>query len=314
MKQEKSLADTLHDESASAARTIRRAVKAGCCVNLLLMAVKIGFGVFGHSDALVADGLHSINDIAADLIMLFFVGLSYRHANDKYPYGYGKFQTFATLLISSLLVLIASLVAYGAVESMVGFFKGDLPERPDVWTIVAVLFAMACKEGLFRYYSRVGHRVSAPALIASAWHHRSDALASVATLTGVGLAHFLGNGFLICDPLASLLIAVMILVPALRMIKPAFFELMDRSVGEVETGTAVKAVGKVPGVKDVESCRARRNGHVLLFDINVKTDPDMTVATADRLRSDIIKAMRGAFCPHVEVNVALSPANAKNEG
>lgn len=297
----------LPDETGASARTIRRVVKIGCVVNALLMALKLTAGYLGHSDALVADGFHSLNDLAADLIMLIFVGISYRAADDRYAYGYGKFETFSSFLISAFLIVVACVIGAEAVESIIGYAKGEELDQPDIWTFIVVLFAMACKEGLFRFYSHAARRAESKALLANAWHHRSDALASVATLVGVTFSHFFGPAFRILDPVASLVIAVFILIPAVRLFRPAFAELMERSLPAGDVARARGIVEAVPGVEGVSGLRTRRNGHHLIFDVEIRIAPHLTIEQGAVIAA-IEEALKKAYCPHIFVSVTTRPA------
>lgn len=302
------LAQVLPDETGASARTIRRVVKIGCVVNALLMALKLTAGYLGHSDALVADGFHSLNDLAADLIMLIFVGISYRAADDRYAYGYGKFETFSSFLISAFLIVVACVIGAEAVESIIGYAKGEELDQPDIWTFIVVLFAMACKEGLFRFYSHAARRAESKALLANAWHHRSDALASVATLVGVTFSHFFGPAFRILDPVASLVIAVFILIPAVRLFRPAFAELMERSLPAADVARARGIVEAVPGVEGVSGLRTRRNGHHLIFDVEIRIAPHLTIEQGAAIAAAIEEALKKAYCPHILVSVTTRPA------
>ncbi len=302
------LAQVLPDETGASARTIRRVVKIGCAVNALLMALKLTAGYLGHSDALVADGFHSLNDLAADLIMLIFVGISYRAADDRYAYGYGKFETFSSFLISAFLIVVACVIGAEAVESIIGYAKGEELDQPDIWTFIVVLFAMACKEGLFRFYSHAARRAESKALLANAWHHRSDALASVATLVGVTFSHFFGPAFRILDPVASLVIAVFILIPAVRLFRPAFAELMERSLPAGDVARARGIVEAVPGVEGVSGLRTRRNGHHLIFDVEIRIAPHLTIEQGAVIAAAIEEALKKAYCPHIFVSVTTRPA------
>lgn len=302
-----SLAQALPDENNHSAATIRKVVKIGCLVNAVLMGLKLGAGYFGHSDALVADGFHSLNDLAADIIMLVFVGISYRKPDEKYSYGYGKFETFSSFLISSVLIIVACLIIREAIESLIGYFQGEILPQPDIWTFVVVLFAMACKEGLFRFYSAAGRKAGSKALKANAWHHRSDALASVATLIGVTFSHFFGEGLRILDPIASLVIALFILVPAIRILIPAFTELMEHSLPPAERLKAMELVEKIPEVKKIDYLRARRNGHKYIFDFGIATDSSLTVKESSELSEEIRTVLMKAFCPHVILSVNYAP-------
>ncbi len=304
-QEERRLSDVLPDEGAASARAIRRVVKIGCVVNALLMCLKLGAGYFGHSDALVADGFHSLNDLAADIIMLVFVGISYKAADSRYSYGYGKFETFSSFLISTFLIIIGCTIAYEAVESIVGYLHGEELDQPDIWTVIAVLVAMCCKEGLFRFYSYAGKKENSTALVANAWHHRSDAMASIATLIGVTFSHFFGPAFRVLDPIASFVIAVFILVPAVRLFRPAFFELMERSLPEADVEKARKAIESVPGVDDIAYLRTRRVGHHLVFDAGINISSAQTVAEGRKIVKEIEAKLKEAFCPHIIVSVHI---------
>lgn len=302
---EKPLGQLLPDENSHSARTIRKIVKIGCFVNACLMALKLAAGYLGHSDALVADGFHSLNDLAADIIMLIFVGISYRRPDDKYAYGYGKFETFSSFFIASVLIVVAALILREAIESLVGYFQGETLPQPDIWTVVVVIFAIICKEGLYRYYSHAGRKAGSKALVVNAWHHRSDALASVATLIGVTFSHFFGEGWRVLDPIATIIIAVFILVPAIRILVPSFTELMDKSIPESEREKALRVLENTPDVKKVKYLRARRNGHLYVFDAGIVVDPSVTVGQTEKITAEIESELEHMFCPHVLVSVRM---------
>lgn len=305
MTTEKKLSEILPDENDRNSKIIRQTVRIGCIINIFLMIMKLTAGYLGNSDALVADGYHSLNDVAADLIMLLFVGISYRKPDDNYPWGYGKFETFSSFLISVFLVIIALHIAVEACESIVNFMNGEELPRPDLWTFIVVLLAMFCKELLFRFYSRRGRKAECKALIANAWHHRSDALASIATLIGVTFSHFFGASFRILDPIASLVIAGFILFPALRLFLPAFRELTDSSLSGSERDKALIAIKNVGGVIEVKYIRTRRIGHHLVFDIAVRIPEGMTIKEGSAITEAIRESLYKAFCHHIFVSVTF---------
>lgn len=290
------------------ARKIRRAVGIGCIVNAVLMVLKMVTGHYGHSDALVADGFHSLNDFAADLIMLMFVGISFRGPDSRYSYGYGKFETFSTFLMSSFLISVSLIIGYEGIESLVGYSRGMELEQPDIWTVIVVLFAMAAKEGLYHFYSSAGKKAGSKALVANAWHHRSDALASLATLIGVSFSQLFGPAFRVLDPVASILIAVFILVAACRMIAPAFGELMECSLPESDSRKARECVENTAGVDSVAHVRSRRNGHYKVFDVGVCVSPDVSVKRAAEIALAAEKSLNDEFGPYVLPSVSIIPA------
>lgn len=303
-----SISQTLHDTSGESAHIIRRVVIIGCCVNCLLMVLKLCAGYLGHSEALVADGFHSLNDIVADIIMFVFVGISYRKADARYAYGYGKFGTFASLLMACLLIFISVMITIEGIESIIEYSKGAELQQPDIWTFIVILFVMACKEGLYRFYSYSGRKIDSRALIASAWHHRSDALASIATLIGVTSAHFFGPSFRVLDPIASLVIAVFIFIPAVRMLWPSFSELMDHSLPREDVRKVSDIVRNVKGVEGLNYLRSHRNGHHLVFDIGIFVSPSLTVAAASLISNKIKTEIEEAYCHHVVTSITTFPA------
>lgn len=294
------------ENRSEAARMIRTAVKIGCAVNILLMILKLGTGYFGHSEALFADGFHSLNDVAADLIMLMFVGMSYRKVSSTFTYGYGKLQTFSTFLMSTFLIAISAMICIEGVESIVAYSHGEVLEQPDIWTVIVVIFAMGSKEALYRYYSSAGKKTGSNALVANAWHHRSDALASLATLVGVTFSHFFGAGLRILDPIASLLIALFIFIPAAGMLRQSFLEMMEHSLPKEMIAKARGDVENIKGVKSVEWIRSRRNGHRLIFDIAVNVNPEMSLSAFSELRTRIYEALEAEFGKHI--TLTLIPA------
>lgn len=303
---EMKLSDQLRDESSSNAKLIKKVVKIGCCVNALLMVLKILSGYFGHSDALMADGFHSLNDLAADIIMLIFVGISYHKADNRYSYGYGKFETFSSFLISSFLIVVAFMIGREGVGSIIEYAHGEELAQPDIWTVIVVLIAMTCKEGLFRFYSYMGKKADCNALVANAWHHRSDALASVATLIGVSFSHFLGPGFRILDPIATVLIAIFIIIPAVRLFIPAFKQLMEHSLSNEIQENVNNIVSKTGGVEAISYIRTRRVGHKLVFDIGIKVNPDIKIEDGIGIVESIESQIKNSFCQHVCVSVAFT--------
>lgn len=301
------LPELLLADNARQVRQVRKVVITGCVVNALLMILKLTVGWFGYSDALAADGFHSLNDVAVDIVMLIFVGISYRKASVVFAYGYGKFETLASLLISMMMIFIGVMIGISGVESIISYAYGAVLAHPDVLTVLAVIVAMGTKECLYRYYTKSGKKLESTALQAAGWHHRVDAMSSVATLIGVAGAHFLGERFRVLDPAASVLIAVMIVIPAIRLLIPAFTELMERSLPVKEEEKARNAVSSVCGVKEIAYLRTRRSGHNRIFDIHIYVESGTTVDDGSVIAGEIEKNLRKAFCPHILVTVATSP-------
>lgn len=288
-------------------RIIRRVTWVGFWVNALLMVLKILFGIVGHSDALVADGVHSLSDFVTDLIVLAFVAIAYKSADNDHPYGHGKYETFASLLIALVLLIVAVGIGWAGVDNIIGSFDGRVLPRPGVYTLVVALVSIVAKEWLYRYTAKAGRRVDSASLIANAWHHRSDALSSVATLVGVGAAFFLGERWRVLDPIASVLIAVFIALSAIRMAKPSWQELLEQSLPTDMVDEVRRTIMSVPGVLACHRLRTRRNGHSVIIDVHIKVDPDITVTQGHSIATAVERALRDMISPAVITYVHVEP-------
>lgn len=304
------LAGLLDLHGIEEAKQIRKAVTIGCIVNLMLLFIKLFFGYYGHSDALVADGYHSLGDVGTDIVMLTFVGLSFRPISKSFAYGYGKFETFASLVISGILIFVAVMVTTEAIESIESYMNGETLSRPDSWTVVAIIFAICTKEMLYRFYKKVGKRTRCNALVSSAWHHRSDAFASIATLAGVSAAHFLGEQWRILDPCTSLVIVIFIIIPAVRLFMPAFRELMEGSIPREDYEEAEKIIKTQQGVAKLEMLKTRKSGPFLIFDAIIGVDGSLSIDSGYEIASEIENALIAKFGKNIRVSVVTKPIKA----
>ncbi|WP_289769699.1 cation diffusion facilitator family transporter [uncultured Duncaniella sp.] len=286
---------------------IRHVTLVGFWVNAVLMVIKIAIGHYGHSDALVADGVHSLSDFATDLIVLAFVGIAYKGADSRHPYGHGKFETFASLLISVTLLLVAIGLGWAGVRAIISSLNGNPLPRPDIWTIAVAIIAILSKEWLYRYTIATGRRIDSSSLIANAWHHRSDAISSIATLIGVSSGYFLGEEWRIADPIVSIIIAFFIAWSAIGIGRPSVDELLERSLPNEKINEIEQAVASVDGVKAYHRLRTRRNGHSYLAELHIKVDPDITVTQGHDIATAVEYALRELLGQDSIITVHVEP-------
>ena len=289
-------------------KEIYKVTLTGTAVNAALIVLKFVAGFVGRSSAMVADAVHSLSDFVTDVIVLVFVKIAGRPSDKNHDYGHGKYETFATMIIGLILAFAGFVLMYNGIRLIIDGLDGHALPRPTMIALVIAVVSIVSKEWLYRLTARVGRRVSSNAVVANAWHHRSDALASVATLVGVTFSHFFGPAFRILDPVASLVIAVFIFIPALRLFRPAFAELMERSLPARDVENARGIVAAVDGVRKVTYLRTRRNGHHLIFDVGIGVDRGLTVEQGSEIAAAIERALTAAYCPHVMVSVTTSPA------
>jgi len=288
-------------------KLIRHVTWVGFWVNAVLMILKIAFGLYGHSDALVADGIHSLSDFATDLIVLVFVGIAYKSADNKHPYGHGKFETFASLLIAIALLAVAVGIGVSGIRNISASLSGEVLPRPDVWTIAVALVSIMSKEYLFRYTIHAGRKCGSSSLIANAWHHRSDAISSIATLAGVSASFFLGEQWRILDPIASILIAVFIALSAVQIALPSINELLEKSLPPEQVKKACDIIAGVAGVMAFHRLRTRRNGHSSIIDCHIKVNPEINVAEGHEIATEVEKSLRQEFGDDIITNIHVEP-------
>ena len=207
-------------------KRIYKVTLTGGIVNMLLLVFKFVAGVLGNSAAMIADAVHSLSDFLTDIVVIAFVKLSSKPADQDHDYGHGKYETVASSIIGMALVVVAVLLGWGGVEKIIQVAKGEQLEQPGVIALVAAVLSVALKEWVFRITKKVALDVNSQALEANAWHHRSDAMSSVGTSIGIGGAVLLGKSWAVLDPIASVVVSIMILIAAFRLLRQASGELL----------------------------------------------------------------------------------------
>ena len=211
-------------------KRIYKVTLTGGIVNMLLLVFKFVAGVLGNSAAMIADAVHSLSDFLTDIVVIAFVKLSSKPADQDHDYGHGKYETVASSIIGMALVVLAVLLGWGGVEKIIQVAKGEQLEQPGVIALVAAVLSVALKEWVFRITKKVALDVNSQALEANAWHHRSDAMSSVGTSIGIGGAVLLGKSWAVLDPIASVVVSIMILIAAFRLLRQASGELLEESL------------------------------------------------------------------------------------
>lgn len=279
----------------------------GLVVNVILSTAKIVAGIIGLSGAMIADGVHSISDSVTDIIVLIFIGLSAKGENAKYRYGHGKFETFATMLISAALIAVAIGIFVASTKQIVYALHGHLLPRPTLTALIMALVSIATKEWLFRYTRVVGEHIDSMALVANAWHHRSDAFSSIAVFIGIGCAMFLGGQWRILDPIAAAIVSIFIAMVGYRLIMPSIKELLEVSLPESETEEIAREIGKTEGVMAYHHLRTRKNGNVYIMDFHIKVDPTLTVVEAHRIADNAENALKAKYGKQTIANIHIEP-------
>ena len=214
---------------------IYRVTLVGSVVNLLLFVFKFVAGILGHSAAMLADAVHSLSDFVTDIIVIVFVRISSKPEDEGHDYGHGKYETLATAIIGLILLFVGFGILWNGATSIWDFWQGGELKEPGMLALWAALVSILFKELLYQYTVLKGRRLNSQAMVANAWHHRSDALSSIGTAIGIGGAILLGEQWLILDPLAAVVVSLFIMKVAIQLLVPCVEELLEKSLpAEVE--------------------------------------------------------------------------------
>lgn len=285
----------------------------GLYVNMILSLGKILTGIFGKSAAMLADGIHSLSDFLTDFIVIVFIKISSKAKDDDHNYGHGKFETLATLLVSVMLMLVGVGILYSGLKDIVKSMNGDLLEAPSYWAIVAAIISILIKEWLYRITVKTGRKIKSEAVVANAWHHRSDAFSSIGTLIGISGAIFLGNKWRILDPIASIIVSLFIVKVGYDLLKPALQELMERALPKDIEERIGEIIRITPGVIKFHNLKTRKSGNTYIIDVHIKVDPAITVVEAHDISSDVEKALRMNFGETTQTSIHIEPYFIKDK-
>lgn len=286
---------------------IYRVTLTGSIVNMALLVMKFAAGVLGNSAAMVADAVHSLSDFLTDIVVLAFVRLSSKPADHDHDYGHGKYETIATSIIGMALVAVAILLGWNGVEKIIDVIKGNTLESPGIIAFVAALVSIVLKEWVFRITRKVAQEVNSQALEANAWHHRSDALSSIGTAIGIGGAVLLGNQWAVLDPIAAVVVSVLILVTAFRLLRQASGELLEESLPRDVEDKIVEIVYRDKIVSDVHNLHTRRIGSIIAIEMHLRLPGDITLTESHDHATVIERALREEFGKSTHIMLHIEP-------
>ena len=294
-------------------KKIRNVTLWGALVNLVLTGLKLLAGVLGHSAAMLADGLHSLSDLLSDAVVLIFTHISSKGEDRDHSFGHGKFETFATLIVSVMLIVVGAGLMKSGVSSIINVLHGEVLPSPGYIALAAAAISIISKEILFRVTAKVGRNVESPIVIANAWHHRSDAMSSVGSLIGIAGAMLLGSKWTILDPLASCCISVAIIVVAIKMGLPSISELLEASLPEDVENNIRDTATSVPGVRNIHELKTRRNGMSYIIDAHILVDPTISVVESHDIASKVEEALTLKFGTETQINIHVEPDMRTNK-
>jgi cation diffusion facilitator family transporter len=286
----------------SATRRSIRWAQAGLLINAVLVLVKLFAGIVGHANALVADAIESSGDIFSSLIVWMGLSIAARPADEDHPYGHGKAEPLAAVVVSLMLLGAAVGISILAVREI------RTPHHlPAPFTLFVAAGVIIVKEILYRRVSRVGRDVGSTAVTADAWHHRADAISSLAAFIGISIALLGGRGWEAADDWAALVAALVVAVNGLRTLRPAISGLMDEAPDRTVKERVLEAACAVEGVRNVENLKVRRSGLGLYVDLHVQADPGISLEDAHEIAATVKYAIVEAIPSVAGVLVHMEP-------
>ncbi len=280
----------------------------GSAGNLFLVIFKFIAGVIGHSSAMIADAVHSLSDFATDIVVLFFIHISSKPKDEGHDYGHGKFETLATAIIGIALLIVGFGLLWEGGSKIYGYyFKGIELESPGLIAFIAALVSILVKEILFRYTLHVGKKQNSQAVIANAWHHRSDAFSSIATALGIGGAILLGSKWRVLDPIAAVFVSALIIKVAFSLLLPALNDLLEKSLPRSTEDEILQIVSQNDEIKDPHNLRTRSIGNEIAIELHVRVKGNMTVYQAHKLTLEIEQNLRGRFGAETHIALHVEP-------
>jgi len=282
-------------------REVRKVTLIGSVIDTLLGIAKIVVGVTSHSQALVADGIHSFSDLLTDFLVLFAAKQSHREADAEHPYGHGRIETVATVALGVTLLAVAAGISYDAVRRLLDPF---LLLHPGLLALFVAAISVVSKEAIYHYTVHAARRMRSRMLEANAWHSRSDAISSVVVIIGVG-GTMAGLPWL--DAVAAVVVALMIAKIAWDLLWNSLRELIDTALEDEQVAAIRKSIKAVSGVRALHMLRTRRSGSDALVDVHIQVDPALSVSEGHQIGEAVRARLLGEVEEVTDVTVHIDP-------
>ena len=285
----------------------------GSLVNFLLLVFKFVAGFVGNSAAMIADAVHSLSDFITDIIVILFVRVSSMPKDENHHYGHGKYETLATAIIGVVLFTVGVGILVNAVETIIDFFHGKELAAPNIWALGAAAVSIVFKEALYQYTVYKGKNLNSNAVMANAWHHRSDALSSIGTLLGISGAMFLGEKWRVLDPIAAFLVSIFILKVAIELTKASLEELLEKSLPKKTQEKILNIIHSFPEVKSPHNLRTRHIGSNIAIEFHIRMDGNLSLNEVHEITKRMENALKAEFGPLTHIGIHMEPINHEKE-
>jgi cation diffusion facilitator family transporter len=289
-----------NNKQAISAKQIKSITYLGMVVNIALSVIKVAIGLFAASLALIADGLHSLSDVATDMAVLLGLRLGSKEPDQSHPYGHGRAETFSAGLIALILIVVGGAMIYYATLAI----ARDEMTTPRLAVLIAAVISIAAKEWLYRITQKAAIESHSPALYANAWHHRSDALSSVAVVIGfISLELGFGHG----DQVAAIAVGLMIIWVGVRIIGDALRELTEAAVDPDTIEHIKEIINSNSSIGSWHKLRTRMVGREVFLDLHILVDPDLKITAAHEIAESLEKTLDEQIARPINITVHIEP-------
>ena len=292
-------------------KEIYKVTLVGSVGNVALLTFKFIAGILGHSSAMIADAVHSLSDFITDVVVLVFVSISAKPQDRSHDYGHGKYETIATFLIGLALVAAATGIVVSGCLKLIAWWGGEALAAPGWIALWAALLSIVIKELIYQYTARKGKQLDSPVMIANAWHHRSDALSSIGAAVGIGGAIWLGQRWTVLDPLASIIVGLMLVRVAWELLRTSSADLTECSLPEETEQEIENIIQSFADVQEPHNLRTRRIGNRVAIEAHVRMDGSLPLHIVHERATTIERKLKERFGEQTHVTLHMEPIKSK---
>lgn len=285
----------------------RKITLVGFFVNALLTVFKLVAGIIGKSGAMIADAVHSLSDFLTDIVVLIGFKLTSKPEDECHNYGHDKYETLATVIISVTLAIVGYQILRSGITNILIVVRGGDLDKPRLIALIAAIISIISKEFLYRYTAAAGKKINSPAVIANAWHHRSDAFSSIGTMLGIGGSIILGKGWTILDPIASIIVSLFIFKVSFDIFIPSINELLEKSLDNEARTQIIKIFDETSGVEDYHKLRMRKVGAKAVIEGHILVNANLNIKDAHHISIDIENKIRNLVGEDCIVTIHIEP-------
>lgn len=288
-------------------REIQKVTLVGSAGNIALMIFKFIAGFVGHSSAMIADAVHSLSDFVTDIIVLVFVSVSAKPQDRSHDYGHGKFETIATFFIGLALIAAAIGIIVSGVMALIDWAGGADLKSPGLLALWAALLSIVVKEVLYQYTVYKGKRLNSQAVVANAWHHRSDAFSSIAAAIGIGGSILLGDRWTVLDPIASIVVGLFLVKVAIGLLRTSISELTEGSLPQETEQEIEDIITSFPEISEPHNMRTRRIGNHIAIEAHIRMDGNMPLRDVHNITSQVEHRLKERFGNETHITLHMEP-------